>query len=179
MRGDVPGLPSPYPLATMLPAFMQEDQFLVRMMAGFDSVIAPVISVLDCIDAYCDPLLAPPDFLDWLAAWLGTTLDDHWDDARRRRSVMNAAELHRMRGTVTALRSLVELATGGQVEVYEPGGTWWSLTPTPDDYEAESGGIHIRVTVDQPEAVRLYALDELVAAAKPAHLPHTIEVVKR
>jgi phage tail-like protein len=179
MRRDVPGLPSPYPLATMLPAFMQEDQFLVWMMAGFDDVIAPVISVLDCIDAYYDPLLAPPDFLDWLAAWMGTTLDDHWDDTRRRQSVVNASELHRLRGTVAALRSLVELATGGQVEIYEPGGTWWSPTPTPDDYSAEAGIILIRVAVDDPSAVRLYALDELVAAAKPAHLPHKIEVVQR
>jgi phage tail-like protein len=179
MRRDVPGLPSPYPLAGMLPAFMQEDQFLVQMMAGFDDVLAPVISVLDCLDAYHDPQLAPPDFVDWLAAWLGTTLDDHWDDPRRRQSVVTAAQLHRLRGTVPALRSLVELATGGQVEVFEPGGTWWSPTPTPDDYEAEAGMIHIRVTVDDSSAVRLYALDELVAAAKPAHLPHTIEVVQR
>jgi phage tail-like protein len=179
MRGVVEGLGTPYPLSTFLPAFMQEDPFLVRMTAGLDDVVAPIISVLDCIDAYVDPMLAPPDFVEWLAAWLGSPLDDHWEDARRRASVLAASELHRMRGTVGALRAVVELATGGSVEVFEQGGTSWSSSPTDDVSGDDAGSLLIRVAVDAPDSVRLRALDEVVSASKPAHLPHTIEVVQR
>lgn len=179
MRGTVEGLGTPYPLSTFLPAFMQEDAFVVRMTAGLDDVIAPIIGVLDCIDAYADPMLAPPDFVEWLAAWVGSPLDDHWEDARRRYSVLAASELHRMRGTVEALRAVVELATGGSAEVFEQGGTSWSRSPTDDLSAADDGWLLIRVAVDAPESVRVRALDEVVSASKPAHLPHTIEVVQR
>jgi len=179
MRGHVPGLGTPYPIATMLPAFMQEDQFVVRLTSGLDDVVAPVISVLDCLDAYVDPRLAPDDFLDWLAAWVGAPLDDHWGDERRRTSVLAAASLHRMRGTPEGVRAVVALATGGDVEIVEPGGTSVSTSPTPDAAGDSADALLVRIAVDDPADVRLFALDELVTACKPAHLPHTIEVVKR
>ena len=178
MRRDVPGLASPYPLATLVPSYLQEDEFLVRLTSAFDDVLAPAISVLDCLDAYVDPLLAPPDFVDWLAQWVGAPLDDHWSQPRRRRSVLAATSLHRRRGTVRGLAELVELATGGSAEVIEPGGTTWSTSPT-DDPAHDQEVLVVRVAVDAPERVRLAALDELVQAAKPAHLPHRIDVVQR
>lgn len=178
MRGAVPDLPSPYPMAGMLPAVLQEDQFVARMMAGFDDVIAPVISVLDCIDSYFDPRLAPEDFVAWLADWLGTSLDDNWHDSQRRANVLNTAELHRMRGTTQALRRLVTLATGGHVEITDPGGASWSQAPTDDSGQDQPAPLLIRVAVRDPASIRLFALDELVTAAKPAHLPHMIEVVQ-
>jgi phage tail-like protein len=177
MRSSVDGLATPYPLATLLPAFMQEDSFAVRLTTGLDDVIAPVISVLDCLDAYVDPLLAPSDFVTWLAGWVGAPLDDNWDDALRRREVLASAVLYRMRGTLEGLRAQVALATDGEVEIYEPGGTSWSLAPTEAKAGEEPQELVVRVAVAQPESVRLAALEELVAAAKPAHLPHRIEVV--
>lgn len=179
MREVVTGLGTPYPLVTLLPAFMQGDQFVSRMTAGLDEVIAPVISVLDCLDAYVDPLLAPPDFVEWLGAWVGTLLDDDWEDPKRRRSVLAAAALHRVRGTPAGLRAALELATGGTVEVVDPGRTAWSRAPTDPGTHAEDQVLVVRVLVDDPARVRRAALDELVAATKPAHLPHRIEVLQR
>jgi phage tail-like protein len=178
MRRDVPGLQTPYPMACALPGVMQEDEFAVRLTAGLDDVIAPIVSVLDCLDAYVDPLLAPDDFVDWLADWVGAPLDDHWDDEVRRRSVLAAVSLHQLRGTADGVRAVVELATGGDVEVVEPGTATWSTTPS-DDVGPADVDLVVRVVVDDPASVRLRALDELVAASKPAHLPHSIEVVQR
>ena len=123
MRSSVAGLPTPHPLGTLLPAFMQEDSFTVRLTEGLDAVLAPVMSVLDCLDAYVDPLLAPEDFLVWLADWVGAALDEHSGDGERRRNVLSAAEMHRSRGTVAGLRAHLELATGGDVEVIEAVGS--------------------------------------------------------
>jgi phage tail-like protein len=178
MRRDVPGLATPYPLATLVPRVLQEDDLLVRLVSGLDDVLAPAISVLDCLDAYVDPLLAPPDFVEWLAQWVGAPTDDHWSQHRRRRSVLAAAALHRGRGTVRGLVTLVELATGGSVEVVEPGGTSWSTAPT-DLPAAGEDVLVVRVAVEEPQSLRLAALEELVEAAKPAHLPHRIEVVEQ
>lgn len=176
MRGGVVGLPTPYPLSGLLPAYLQEDEFAVRLTDAFDGVLAPAIAVLDCLDAYVDPLLAPDDFIDWLASWVGLDLDAHWEESRRRHSVMAAITLHRARGTIEGLRAQLSLATDAQVEVTETGGTVWALTPgahDPDDVPY----LQIRVTAEDPETVRTAVLEELVEAVKPAHLPHSIEVM--
>jgi phage tail-like protein len=178
MRSSVVGLPTPHPLGELLPGFMQEDPFTVRLTEGFDAVLAPVMAVLDCLDAYVDPLLTPPDFLSWLADWVGATLDDHEDEVQRRWSVLTAARMHRTRGTLAGLRAHLELTTGGDVEVVEQGGTTWSLRPTEDE-DLGPEALLIRVAVDDPASVRVAVLEEVVDAVKPAHLPHTIEVISR
>lgn len=178
MRGTVVGLPTPYPLSGLLPAFMQEDDFTVRLTQGFDTVVAPLISVLDCLDAYVDPLLAPDDFVPWLASWVGATVDGHWADQRVRQSILAASSMHRQRGTVEGLRAQLALATGGDVEVGDTGGVLCSLSPTDAGHEPEPGLV-IRIAVDDPGSVRLSVLEELVDGMKPAHVPHVIEVVSR
>lgn len=177
-RGGIDGLRTPYPLATLLPAFLQEDALLTRMTAALDEVLAPVVSVLDCLEAYVDPLVAPPDFVAWLAEWVGAPLDERWSERRRRASVLAGAALHRLRGTPEGVRALVALATGGEVEVIDSGGVGWARAP-----RGEAGAVmphlHVRVLVPDASGVRLAELHELVSAAKPAHVPHTIEVVQR
>jgi hypothetical protein len=85
-----------------------------------------------------------------------------------------------MRGTVAGLEGLVSFATGGAVTVHEPGGVEVSTGPTTaEDAVAPPGGLLVRVVVDDPAEVRLAALEELVESAKPAHVPHVIEVVPR
>lgn len=176
MRGSVPGLPTPYPLGSMLPAYLQEDQFAMRWVAGFDDALAPVISVLDCIDAYVDPYLAPDDFPPWLAEWVGAMQDETWPGERQRRAIATAVTLHRGRGTVGGLRAQLELATGGRVEIAGGGAVTWSRTPDDSFPPQVTPGLHIRVHVPDPSSVSMAALDALVDTVKPAHLPHTIEV---
>lgn len=182
MRRDVPGLATPYPLATLMPGYLQEDHFAVRLTTGLDDVLAPAVSVLDCLEAYLDPLLAPEDFLAWLGEWVGAAVDENWPVRVRRRAVLDAASRHRQRGTVAALRDLVATATGGDVEVAEEGGVSWSRHPTAgaeSGDEGDAGRLRVRVWVDDPDEVRRTALEELVESAKPAHLPHTLEVMAR
>lgn len=178
MRSSVTGLRTPYPLSTLLPAYLQEDEFAVRLTSGLDEVLAPAIAVLDCLDAYVDPWVAPTDFVAWLADWVGATLDEHWDDDRQRLGVLAAAELHRVRGTVEGLRAQLELATGLEVEVLETGGTTWSSRPT-EDPAGPAPGLVVRLYVDAEHPPRLAAVEELIELAKPAHLTHQTEVVTR
>lgn len=185
MRGDVAGLASPRPIGELLPGCLQEDPFAMRWVAGFDDVLAPVFAVLDCLDAYVDPRTAPADFLDWLAGWVGASLDERWAPERSREAVATAVALHRRRGTAAGLRAQLEVASGGRVEIAEPGGVTYSTAPdgivaAMGDGTSGDGGpgvLRLRVLVADPQRASVAALDEIAEAAKPAHLPHTIEVV--
>ncbi|HVV18868.1 MAG TPA: phage tail protein I [Pseudonocardiaceae bacterium] len=168
----VPGLGTPYPLGSLLPAVYQEDAVTMLLTAALDDVLAPVIATLDCLPAYLDPWLAPADFLDWLASWVGADLDENWPPERRRAIVATAVELYRIRGTVAGLRQHVELVTGGRVDVVDSGGVSWSTTPDTADVGDEPPSVTVRI--GEPESVAV--VDALVAAAKPVHVVHRVDV---
>jgi phage tail-like protein len=181
VRGTDAGLASPYPLITLLPAvYQEEDPFVARFTAGLDDVLAPVIATLDSLEAYVDPLLAPEDFLAWLAGWVGVTVNANAPVGQHRATVARAAELHRLRGTVEGLRTALELLTGGDVEVTDSGGVVHSDrpgTPAPGDPRPWVR-VSVRVPAElgwSPEALRA-AVEAAVVAAKPAHVQHVVEV---
>jgi phage tail-like protein len=176
MRAAIRGLDTPYPLGTLLPAIYQSDPAAMRWTAGFDDVLAPVIATLDCLRAYIDPMLAPDDFLLWLAGWFGTTLDENWPLHRQRAAVASSVVLYRQAGTATGLRALVELVTGGEVEVSDSGGVAWSQAPNTPLPGQDESSVRVLVVIPAGQPLDLKALDELVAAAKPAHVAHRVEV---
>lgn len=178
MRGLVEGVPSPHPLGPSLPALYQDDAFAQRWLDGLDQVLAPIFLTLDNFDAYLDPWLTPADFLGWLAGWVGIVLDESWDEPRRRAIVARAVELYRMRGTAAALAGQVEIQTGGSVEIIENGATSWSVDTGGDLPGSPEPLVVVRVTVPDPKTIDAARLDALIAAAKPAHVLHRIELVK-
>lgn len=177
MRGAVPGLASAFPIVETLPALYQEDPLARDLTDAFDEVLAPAISTIDNLGAYLDPALTPDDFLDWLGGWVAALLDETWPIERRRAFVAQAADLHRRRGTVAGLVDHVRVFTDGEVEVMEGGGAAWSVTSGGAPPGSARRSLHVRVTVARASDVDTARLDALVAAAKPAHLGHTVEVV--
>jgi len=179
MRGPIEKLATPYPLGEALPALYQEDDLTQRMLGALDGVLAPVLSSLDNFDCYLDPALAPPDFVAWLADWVGALVDETWPPERQRAMVARMVTLYRRRGTVGGLREHIELATGGDVEVEDNGKVSWSPSPQAPLPGTQQAFLLIRVRVDDPDAVDRAELERLVVAAKPAHVPHDLEVVAR
>lgn len=178
MRGLVAGLSSPHPMATGLPAiYQEEDPFTVRFTQAFDDSLAPIFSTLDNLPAYFDARYAPEDFLGWLAGWVAVELDETWDVGRRRVAVLNGAEMLRRRGTAGGLAAEIELATGGQAEIVENGGSGWSLDAGSPMIGSARPALMVRLRVSDPAAVDRERLERIVDAAKPAHVPHRIEIV--
>jgi phage tail-like protein len=165
----MPDLVSTRPIASFLPAMLQADEFCVRFTQGLDPVLAPVLSTIDNLDAYVDPWLTPPDFLDWLAGWFGLELDATWPEERRRALVANALELARWRGTVVGLALLVELYTGAPAVINDGG----AVIASDDPDEPLPGEVRRGVVVRyQPgDGVDADRLARLVRDAVPAHLP--------
>ncbi len=177
-RGPIDGLLSPHPLGERLPALYQEDDLALRLVAALDQVLAPLLSTLDNLEAYLDPELAPGDFLLWLAGWLGVAVDESWPAGQVRALVREASDLHRTRGTAAGLRDYVRLLTGAYVEVDETGGTAYATTPDAEPPGSPGFVMVVRLRPDPalppPDPARLH---ELVAAAKPAHVSHRIEIL--
>ena len=179
MRGTVDGLRSPVPIVGQLPGIYQDDQFTQDFTGGLDDVLAPVFATLDNIDAYVDPWLAPEDFLQWLAGWMGVVIDEGWPLDRSRAFIASIGELYRWRGTMRGLRAELAIYTGGDVEINDSGGVAWSLTPGSPLPGQPEPRVAVRVRVDDPKAVNARTLDTMVAVAKPAHVVHVIEIAGR
>lgn len=187
-RGTIADLPTRRPFAAALPGIFLEpeidprtgrlrESFAERFTAAFDTVLAPVFATLDNLPAYFDPELAPADFLDWLAAWVGIEPSETWPDSRRRQLVAGATRLYALRGTAHGIAELVEIFTGVTPEIEENGGVAWSETP--GSPLPGSPGARVKVTLE-PGATQ--KIDEemvrrLVAAVKPAHVIAEVEVV--
>jgi phage tail-like protein len=178
-REAVAGLGTPYPIGTLLPAVFQEDALAMRWTGALDQVLAPAISTLDCLTAYVDPRLAPADFVHWLAGCVGALLDENWPLERQRAAVARSVGLHRQRGTAEGLRALIELVTGGEVDLVESGGVRASAAPCAALPGEATAGLEVRVTVPEGTSVDVAALEELIRAEKPAHVPHVLKVVQR
>ncbi|MFE0171693.1 phage tail protein [Streptomyces sp. NPDC059002] len=175
-RGTVGSLASAHPLGEQLPAVFADDDFALRFVSGLDVVLAPVFTVLDCLEAYFTPALAPEDFLGWLTDWVGTELDGTEPLPLRRHAVASAVALHRVRGTRRGLSAAVELAFGVRPEITESGGATWSARPLGAFPGTPRPALHIALRVRDPASVDAHRLNAVVAAARPAHLPFTAEV---
>lgn len=177
-RGLVPGLATPHPLGPALPALYQEDSFTQQFVRAFDDSLAPILCALDNLDSYFDPELTPEDFLAWLGGWVGVLMDEAWPLERRRSLVADAVGLYTLRGTVAGMTRHVELYTGGRVEIDDGGGV--QASPAPLGPLPGRPGWHftVRVVVEDPETIDARRVELLVAASKPAHLAHRIEIVR-
>jgi phage tail-like protein len=176
MRGSIDGLGSSAPIGGMLPAVFADDDLALRFVAGLDDVVAPIHSVLDCLDTYFKPFLAPVDFARWLASWVGAETDGTEPEPLLRAAVATAAYLHRIRGTRRGLAEAVRLAFGVEPVITESGGADWSGRPLGRFPGEERPRLHVLLALPAPTSADEYRLDTIVAAARPAHMPYTVQV---
>jgi phage tail-like protein len=93
-----------------LPAVYQEGDFGMRFIGALETLLDPIIAVLDALPAHFSADHAPRDVLDLLSSWLGIDLDESQTPAQRRAMVRQAAELGRRRGTRGGLELALSLA---------------------------------------------------------------------
>lgn len=141
---------------------------LAALGAAADEMRAPVVAVLDRLDAVVDPYRAPSALVPYLAGWV----DLDWlvadGDAavlgvpadRLRDLVAAAAELSVTRGTPAGLARFLHLATG------VPG----------FGVETDAAALHVVVAVPRAAADQSGLVARLVAVLKPAHVTAELAV---
>lgn len=98
-----------------LPAAYREDpvsgSFVERFLAIFEGFYSELEGRIAGVQTLFDSRAAPTEALAWLASWLGASLDEAWDESRRRLFIRHAVELYRQRGTPRGLVRLIRLTT--------------------------------------------------------------------
>jgi phage tail-like protein len=194
MRGTIEDLATPHPLIEGLPAVFREPELFLAVrpdaelllepfLAGLDLVLAPILATLDCLEAYLDPRLTPPDFLPWLAGWVGLEPDERWTDQQLRELMAVTIGLYRRRGTVAGIKALVKAYTGIEPDVDDSGGSVVVPRREPGrpvgafDYPGTAEPwVRVRVKPSNGESISEARLRELLTTALPAHVRVVIEV---
>jgi len=162
----------------------------------------PVVSLEDRVDRYLeylDPRLVPLDqggppevlsseFLNYLASWVGLSLDQNWDMGKKRVWLSRIVPLYKQRGTLAGIQAYLAMFVGNMARVEElPGGMVVAETSTiaEDTFIAGAPAYYFRVRIE-------YALDSapfeievwnnlnggtraIVDLEKPAHTYYTLD----
>jgi len=102
-----------------LPELYEGDDFTSRFLMLFEGFWKPVAQQIDQMDHYFDPDMTPPEFLPWLASWIGMPIEPSLPSERMRAMLKQAIMLFQCRGTAHALKTYLEIYTDGKVEIEE------------------------------------------------------------
>lgn len=177
MRRDLPGLPTPHPLARTLPGLYQAQSFTERLCGALDEVLAPVVSTLDNLPAYLDVETTPDDLLAWLSYWIGMPVDANLSPNRQREVLGTASRLHGWQGTRRGVELAVEAVFGHRTVVQETGGASWSADPSGELPGSGLQAMVVQVFVPAGQQLDARRLEALVTSLKPAHVVHRVEVL--
>src|SRR5688572_10441147 len=161
-------------LRSSLPAVYQEGDFGMRFIGALETLLDPIVAVLDALPAHFSADHAPRDVLDLLSAWLGVDLDESQTPAQRRAMVRQAAELGRRRGTRAGLELALSLAFPElPLRVEDPGGV---RTAPPQEGEQVPPPSFI-VYCDKPIAEEVQAaVARCIEQYKPVHTTYRLRV---
>jgi phage tail-like protein len=154
-----------------IPAMLADDPLICAFLRGLDEVVAPVISVLDCFDAYLDPRLAPPDMVAFLGSWILADIDDVWSEAAIRDDVTQAHERAVWAGTARSIRDRLVPREVASVEIVESGTTLTSTMPTDPQHWDEASAPSVRIVASEGDRDQLR---RIASRLVPAHV--TLEV---
>src|SRR3954451_946044 len=93
-----------------LPSLYADGDFGMRFVGALETLLDPIVAMLDALPEHFDPDYAPRNILTLLSAWLGVDLDESQPIAVQRDMIRRAAELGRRRGTKGGMELALSLA---------------------------------------------------------------------
>ncbi|MCZ7545574.1 MAG: FHA domain-containing protein [Anaerolineae bacterium] len=146
-----------------LPALYAEDAFIGRYLLVFESVMAPIIWMIDNFDLYLTPQVAPAEWLKWIASWFDLLLLPSLPVERQRALVDHVGWLFLRRGTRAGLERLLELYFGVKPEIIENADRACHFT--------------VKLRLGRGEAALSRAVAErLIESQKPAFAGYALEI---
>ena len=121
-----------------LPSLYAESDFGMRFVGALETLLDPIVAMLDALPEHFDPDYAPRDILNLLSAWLGRRPRRVAGRSRcQRDTIRRAAELGRRRGTKGGLELALSLAFPGRPAARRGRGRASSGPPTEDRVESK------------------------------------------
>ncbi len=163
-NGHIPGPPGltrhSRKLLSYLPGIYHTD-FMSRFLGIFEATSLPIEWTIDNFDLFLSAGTAPDDFLPWLASWFDITFDSTWTEEQRRTLLNEAHEIYARRGTVWALRRVLEIYTG--------------VSPEIDDQDRKLDPFTFSVSIPlRKQDLEQGLVEALIEAHKPAHTNYTL-----
>lgn len=144
-----------------LPSIYEDDEFLGRYLLVFESIMSPLIWVIDNFDLYLSPEIAPRTWLQWMAGWFDMLLLPELPIERQREIMRQMGWLFLRRGTPAGLQRLLELYFG----------------VSPEIIESEPCHFVVRLPLSQgDQKLSAEVADRLIASQKPAFASYKLEV---
>ena len=157
-----------------LPSLYADSDFGMRFVGALESVLDPIIAVLDALPEHFDPDYAPRHILNLLSAWLGVDLDESQPIAVQRDTIRRAAELGRRRGTKGGLELALSLAFPGvPLRVEDEGGVIWSTSDEKVEEKAPQFVVYCDKPVDEKTQA---AIARCIEQYKPVHTAYRLRV---
>lgn len=146
-----------------LPAIYSDDEFIGRYLLIFESMLSPIVWMIDNFDLYLSPEVAPREWLRWMASWFDILLLPELPTERQRMIMNQLGWLFLRRGTRAGLERLLELYFG----------------VTPEIIEDADQPCHFTVRLPLSQGTSKLGrdiADRLIASQKPAFAAYTLEV---
>lgn len=164
-------------IACYLPDDVRAHPAVGPLVAAIDDMLAPILDIVDGIDAHLAVDFAPASILEWLAECLGVD-DGHGASVGQYRIlVAEVGEIYGWWGTARGLAALLRAETGCEPEILDNGGVAWSATPLEEPRADQKPTVVIRLYEPHADII-IDRLDALVASAVPAHVTYQIEIVR-
>ncbi len=177
-----------------LPAIYREDDLMGRFLMLFESLWKPIDQQIESMWLYFDPQMTTPDFIPWLAGWIGLALDEHWPESKQRQLLTRAAPLYRKRGTKQGLQEFLQIYTGVEAQIIEHRAANFKLgaasrlgagialgqdnRPHTFTVRLKLPPIEAESTADRKrqETMRRRTIESIIEAEKPAHTSYTLRL---
>lgn len=157
-----------------LPSLYSDGDFGMRFVGALESVLDPIVAVLDALPEHFHPDYAPRHVLNLLSAWLGVTLDESQPIAVQRDTIRRAAELGRRRGTKGGLELALSLAFPGvPLRVEDEGGVVWSVGAEAVEAKPPQFVVYCDKPVDEKTQA---AIARCIEQFKPVHTAYRLRV---
>ncbi len=159
-----------------LPAVYHDEDFGMRFVGALETLLDPIVSILDNLPAHFDPDIAPLDVVDMLAVWLGLEPEESWSEELRRELVRRAGELTRKRGTKAGVELALKIAFPElPLRVEDSGGVTWPTGGAEKPAKEKAPGfiIYCDQPIGEPEQA---AVARMIERVKPVHVPYRLRV---
>jgi phage tail-like protein len=151
-------------LLDQLPVAMAQERFFRGFVSIFQDVATSYLEHADGIPHLTEVDVTPAPMLPWLGSWVGVdVVDPELDEIRQRQLVATAARALAWRGTRIGLESWLEVITGGDVVVEDPGGVY-------GEGEAPMRAPIVRVRTDGTGWLSTADFVKVVLAELPVHI---------